>query len=395
MFKKWLVKKELKTRLEKCFEYAELYQVYKSGNRERHIYPVIHSSRVFNDPDRVEYIFTLLNGMDPKEVGKKEYVFKQVFGKNVEIKGDYKKFVVNIYGESLPKELKYRFETFAPLLVGHRLPVLCGKNQHGEYVSYDMVEYPHLLIAGETGSGKSTQLRSILTTLIKMKKPEELQLYLGDLKRSEFHLFRKIAHVKKVMTKTTELTTCLSSLKKEMESRGDLLDKYECTHIDDLNKLRAEKLPYIVLAVDEVALLKNEKKIMAVIEDISAIGRALGVFLILSMQRPDRDVLDGKLKNNLTVRMAFKHADAINSRITIGRSGAEDIDITERGRMYLKLDKLSLLQAPYLTDINAKKLLEGYKTTGDKEDDIVEELPQKIEDKKPIEFGLLGGDTID
>jgi DNA segregation ATPase FtsK/SpoIIIE, S-DNA-T family len=395
MLKKWLVTKQLKTRLISCFENAELYKKYKTGDRERHLYPKIHSSRVLRDPNRVEYVFTLLNGMDPKDVRKKEYVFKQVFGENIEIKGDYKKFVVSIYGESLPSELKYRFETFAPLLVSHRLPIICGKNQHGEYVSHDMVAYPHLLIAGETGSGKSTQLRSILTTLIKMKKPEELQLYLGDLKRSEFHLFRKIAHVKKVMTKTTELTKCLETLKKEMESRGDLLDKYECTHIDDLNKLRDEKLPYIVLAVDEVALLKKEKKIMAVIEDISAIGRALGVFLILSMQRPDRDVLDGKLKNNLTVRMAFKHADAINSRITIGRSGAEDIDINERGRMYLKLDKLSLIQAPYLTDMNAKKVLEGYKVAVDEKPQIVEEFTGKTIDTKPIKFGLLGGDTID
>lgn len=122
----------------------------------------------------------------------------------------------------------------------------------------------------------------------------------------------------------------LHYLQKEMQQRGDLLDQHEVSHISDLQK----PPPFIVLCIDEVALLQKEKALMELVEEVSAIGRALGVFLILSMQRPDRKVLDGKLKNNLTVRMGFRCADLINSRI-IGTPGSEKLKTD--GRMLLKM----------------------------------------------------------
>src|SRR5690606_15887046 len=112
---------------------------------------------------------------------------------------------------------------------------------------------------------------------------------------------------------------------------------------------------------DEVALLKKEKDIMELIEAISAIGRALGVLLILSMQRPDADVLDGKIKNNLTVRMALRHADGINSRITLGSEEAATIAQSQKGRFYMALDCLKQVQAPLLSVPDAKELLAAHK----------------------------------
>ncbi|MGE1044295.1 FtsK/SpoIIIE domain-containing protein, partial [Bacillus wiedmannii] len=92
--------------------------------------------------------------------------------------------------------------------------------------------------------------------------------------------------------------------------------KYEVDHIDAYNKLNPNHpKPYILLAIDEVAMLKDEKECMTTIEKISAVGRSLGVFLLLSMQRPDAKVLDGKLKLNMTVRMGFKCDSVINSNI--------------------------------------------------------------------------------
>jgi S-DNA-T family DNA segregation ATPase FtsK/SpoIIIE len=240
-----------------------------------------------------------------------------------------------------------------------------------------MQEHPHLLIAGETGSGKSTQIRSVLTTLIKSQSPNELRLILADMKRSEFHLFRNVAHVDAVCTTTDELTVQLSRISSELEKRGDLLDRLELTHTSQIS--RSERPPNMIVCIDEVALLKKEKDIMEVIENISSIGRALGVFLILSMQRPDAKVLDGKLKNNLTVRMAFRHADTINSRITMG--SGEAAGITTKGRMWLKIDKPREIQGPYLEETEAKKLLADYKV-------------RPKEEKKEVEkiFGTLEGD---
>jgi S-DNA-T family DNA segregation ATPase FtsK/SpoIIIE len=209
-----------------------------------------------------------------------------------------------------------------------------------------------------------------------------------------------VEHVKKVCTRTSEIGAVLAKLWKEAERRGDLLDKYEVTHVDDLPQ--DKRVPYIVLGIDEVALLKKEKKMMELVEDLSAIGRALGMFLILSMQRPDAKVLDGKLKINLTVRMGFRCADLINSRI-VGTPGSEKIEEAQGGRYFLKLGKLTEVQAPFLKVEPAKKLLEPFKS-----DDVVasEEFshvevttPEKTPEDAPQSneniFGVLGDDESD
>jgi DNA segregation ATPase FtsK/SpoIIIE, S-DNA-T family len=338
----------------KAFKYSGLYLTV--GSDERKIFPKIHA--VNTKKYSIEYIFTLPNGLDPHILKKNFFAFHQVFGKNIELKGDYKKFEFHVYKASLPSELTYDYATYSEHFTSLNLPIVAGVDLAGKLVVYDMVTNPHLLIAGETGSGKSTQLRSVLSTLIKALPPDRLQLYLCDLKRSEFHLFRQIEHVQGVFVTPREMAPMLLQLKKEMQRRGDLLDAAEVSHIDELE----QPLPYLVLCIDEVALLQAEKDIMALVEEISAIGRALGVFLILSMQRPDRKVLDGKLKNNLTVRMGFRCADLINSRI-IGTPGSEKLK--EAGRMLLKLPAytdLKEVQSPYLATEKAKELLESHKT---------------------------------
>lgn len=90
----WLGRQRLKAQLKKAFYSAGLYIKYRSGDREIPVYPKIHSA--IKTKDKIEFVFTLLNGMDPREVTKKEYVFQQVFGRNTEIKGDLKKFVLTL-----------------------------------------------------------------------------------------------------------------------------------------------------------------------------------------------------------------------------------------------------------------------------------------------------------
>lgn len=372
-----------RSRLKKAFTIAELYREYPSYNGTKgRVYPQIHA--ITERDASTDYVFTLPNGLDPKDVARKEYVFRQVFGKRLKLDGDLKRYILRVYKRSMPASVSYfpNVNT-AKLAEKWTLPIVAGVDETGELQSYDMTQYPHLLIAGETGSGKSTQIRSILTTLICAKNPNELRLVLADLKRSEFHVFRRVAHVDALVVKTVELAAVMGRVSAELERRGDLLDKHEVTNVDDLP---AEHIPpYIVICIDEVALLKRESAIMEAIEDVSAIGRALGVFLILSMQRPDRDVLDGKLKNNLTVRMAFRHSDAINSRITIGGPEARDIGIKERGRFYFKHEDLTLLQAPFVTPEQAREYMKPY---------LAQESDNYIEETRPngIEFDILGGD---
>lgn len=380
--KTWMAKQKAKTALLKAFRNGEIGNKYSYGSNSGLVYPKIHDIDIDHNKKTLTYIFTLPTGMDPKEIKKKEYCFKQVFGERIEVKGDIKRFTLTVYTATVPAIVRYNAEHYKEHIENMRLPIFCGIDMNGDLVFFDLVEYPHLLIAGETGSGKSTQLRAILTTLIQNVPPSRLELFLCDLKRSEFHIFRRVKHVKASLVAPGEILPILQYLQNELKKRGDLLDAHELSHVDDLPNPPA----YIVLCIDEVALLKKEKAIMEIVEEISSIGRALGVFLILSVLRPDKDVLDGKLKNNLTVRMGFKCADLINARI-IGTPGSDKLK--DKGRMLLKLlgqDDLKEIQGSYLGLEEAKKILEPFQspfikkpfkspsTTSDDEPEIIDAI---------------------
>lgn len=367
----------IKTKTTKAFHSAQLFLVQKDKftDLKVHIYPEIRSIKLL---DYAEIVFTIPRGMNPEDVARKEYVFKQYLSDRAELETGTLKFVIRIFSNEI-KNVLYDYDAFP--IKKEKLPIVCGLNKYNQYVVYDMVEHPHLLIAGTTGSGKSTQIRSILTTLIQHKEPDQLHLYLCDLKKSEFHLFQKIQHVKSTIYTANSLYPVLVKLKKEMERRGEILNQHECSHIDQLPK----KLPYIVVCIDEYPLLQHKKAITDIVEEISAIGRTNGVLLILSMQRPDSKVIDGKIKNNLNVTMGFRCKNAINANV-MDCPGAEKIPKTAKGRMILNFDTLETIQAPFLSEDKTKLLLKNYKNT---QDEDCHNAGNPIDEKESI-FGMLG-----
>lgn len=365
-------------KLRMLFREGELYIRKKrgKGKEDRLIYPTI--TRVSAAADYMQVNFTIPNGMDPKKVHDSIWLFNQGFGPYLDLSEDYSRFTLIIYRADM-KQFNYVPRDVVPAVKGLRLPIMAGKSRNG-WETYDMAVNPHLLISGETGSGKSVALRAILTTLIEVCG-DRIQLYCADLKRSEFHIFRDIAL--EVAVNKDELRTVLKKILKEMDRRGKRLDAAGEAHIDDL----PNPPPYIVLAIDEVSLLRREKDIMADVEDISSIGRALGVFLILSMQRPDSKVLEGALKNNLTVRMAFRQSDEINSRIALGSGEAADIRMSQRGRMYMKGEELKMIQMPYLELNEAKRLLAPKKA------EKMQPAPPNRSDAIDVEFEVMDEDV--
>lgn len=358
----WIVfdlieRRRLKTRLKRAFYNAGLYVKYKSGDREIPVYPQIHSA--IETSDKIEYVFTLKNGMDPKEVTKKEYVFKQVFGQHVELKGDYKRFVLTVFKHDFPKRVKYDYTEMFPLIAGMAMPIVCGKDRYGNWHVYDAVNNPNCLLFGQPGSGKSSMLHNILVTLIQYYSADELHLYLGDLKMAEFGIYEGVKHVKNVSFLAEELAPAFRYIKEvEMKKRGKLLKKYRVRHISKVPT--KERPPFIVVCVDEFVMIKDDK-IMTDLLQIASLGRACGIFVILSMQRPSHTILSTDVRAVLSVRMGFRTVDLKNAMM--GETpGSEKISVDSPGRFLLRLDDLIELKAPYISEDEAERILEKYKS---------------------------------
>lgn len=327
----------------------------RKGAVERKIYPHTPAKAVWIYPDRIEAKIRLPDGMDPKMIWDHEFLFKQMFGEYAHLKQETDRlFTFTLYPFDL-KQFKYNFEKIRPMLSGMMVPIYAGRTRTGE-VFYDMADYPNLLIAGEPGGGKSVALRSILTTFL--LEIGHLRLFCADMKRSEFHLFEGIAE--EVVYDEDGLLPVLEGLVEEASARGDLLNKHKVAHVKDLPP--ADQVPVIILAIDEVALLE-EKATFKLLKKLAATGRALGIFLILSMQRPDRETLNSYIKNCLTVRMAFRHGDITNSQISLGPGHGEAADIkpSQKGRMALLLEGIEFAQMPLLELEPARILLQPIK----------------------------------
>ena len=350
----------LKTRsmLTKSFRAGSIYLTIGKGENEKKIFPKIHS--ISTNDNSTQCTFTLPTGLNPDLLKKNYFAFEQVFGQSIKLDGEAKKFVLTTFAGRLPKQLTYNYNDVTHVIEGLKMPILCGLDRNGKWTVYDAITEPNALLSGEPGSGKSTQLRSILTTLIKYKSPDDLHMYLGDLKMSEFHLFKGVQHVKGVAILPDELERMLTHVYKEMLKRSKLLNDAGVMHVDQLPEV--ERVPYILLAIDEIVMVMDNKDIKKMLVQIDSLGRALGIYNILSLQRPSHDILDTKVRSLLTVRMGFRTTDLSNAKI-IGTPGSERIKREYPGRFFLKRDTLDEIQAPYLTENEAKKILEGYKSS--------------------------------
>ncbi|WP_368658690.1 FtsK/SpoIIIE domain-containing protein [Metabacillus halosaccharovorans] len=358
-----------RAKLINAFKVGDISHEVQSRNTTHKRFPAILDIR--ENEDYLMYVFKIPPGMNPKDIEKKDYVFTQLFGANIEITGDSSLFTLKVYKTYMPKELIYNFNEIQPLLEPFKLGIVSGKDRNGQYILFDLLKQPHILIAGETGSGKSTQLRSILTTLILSKRPDELHLYLGDCKKSEFHIFRKVEHVHCVLSTSKDIRKMLKHIKKELDERSNLTEVFEVSHVDDLPV--EHKRPYIVVCIDEFVMLRKDEEIMEILTELVAIGRTLGVFAILSMQRPNAKVLDTTIRANLTVSMGFKLRDITESRI-VNTPKAHEIDVS--GRFIMNSDKLYELQAPYLKIEDAKSLLNPF---------MVSKVEEVHKESKPLE----------
>ncbi len=215
-----------------------------------------------------------------------------------------------------------------------QLPIACGVDTEGKPVVVDLAKMPHLLVGGATGQGKSVMLNTIITSLLYAKEPEELRLLLIDPEKVEFSIYEKLkdSYLLRVedsdhgvITDRDEAMRVLSALEGAMDWRFRLLKSAECTNISQYNsRADVEKMPYIVVIIDELAdlMLTFGREFEALVARIAALGRAVGIHMIVATQRPTSSVITGGIKASIPGRIAFRVNQAVDSKTILGTTGA-------------------------------------------------------------------------
>jgi S-DNA-T family DNA segregation ATPase FtsK/SpoIIIE len=213
---------------------------------------------------------------------------------------------------------------------GMELPLNLGIDPFGEPVIDDLAAMPHLLIAGSTGSGKSVSLNCIISSLLTVCPPEELEFYMIDPKGVELSHYNGIPHMKREMVTSPHYAKdLLEDLIEVMRARLILLGQKRVRDIREYNAVvePAQKLPRIVCVIDELGdlMMQDRRGFTRFIAEISGMARATGIHMVCATHRPSVDVLSGKVKVNFPARMAFRVTSAVDSKVIIHRKGAEGL----------------------------------------------------------------------
>ena len=265
------------------------------------------------------------------------------------------------------------------------LALALGEDVSGKPWVINLNPLPHLLIAGATGSGKTVCINSVITSLLFQNSPNTLRFILIDPKRVELPVYNGIPHLlTPVITDVKKTINALKWTISEMDRRFELLSKTGHRDIHSFNRASKEKMPFLVLIIDELAdlMASSASEVESYIIRLAQMARATGIHLILATQRPSVDVITGLIKANITARVAFAVASATDSRTILDHAGADKL--LGRGDMLYvsaSISKPKRLQGAFVSDDEIRRIVEYIKgQNGEPEYDesIIEKQPALI-----------------
>ncbi|MFC2541811.1 MAG: DNA translocase FtsK, partial [Leptotrichia hofstadii] len=271
------------------------------------------------------------------------------------------------------------------------LRVILGKDIVGRDKLIDIVKMPHLLIAGQTGSGKSVAVNTLISTLISKKSENEVKFIMIDPKMVELMPYNDIPHLLvPVIIDPQQAAIALKWAVNEMENRYKKLMENGVRNIKKYNNLSyVEKMPYIVIIIDELAdlMMVAAGSVEESIARIAQKARAVGIHLVVATQRPSTDVITGMIKANLPSRISFALRSQIDSRTILDTAGAEKL--LGQGDMLLLANgssKLERIQGAYISDDEVKNLTDTLKSARKVKyrNEILEETQEEMIDVDPF-----------
>ncbi|MDA9128893.1 DNA translocase FtsK [Candidatus Gracilibacteria bacterium] len=308
------------------------------------------------------------------------------------------------------------------------IPMAIGKDVSGNLVFGDLTKMPHLLVAGQTASGKSVGMNGFLISMLYKFSPSELKLIMVDPKRVELSVYNGIPHLlTPVITNPEKALNSLKWAVAEMLRRYDLATAVNARNLKEYNAKvsKTEKLPYIVIVIDELADLMmsgQKKEVEGSIARIAQMARAVGMHLIVATQRPSVDVITGLIKANIPSRIAFTVASQIDSRTVIDKMGAEDLlgrgdmlyyptgnlepervqgvfvdtreveSVVNQLKMTIDPDMLKNMQDPDIANgksTTAGSILEGYEGDQEEDPEIIEKAIQVVKESRKGSTSLI------
>jgi S-DNA-T family DNA segregation ATPase FtsK/SpoIIIE len=292
-----------------------------------------------------------------------------------------------------------------------KLTICLGKNIVGDPVVAELDRMPHLLIAGATGTGKSVALNAMICSLLYKSTPDEAKLIMIDPKRIELSHYDGIPHlITPVVTDVKKATNALFWAVREMETRYELLSDKKARNIRQYNQKIdqensaqsgqiSEKLPYIVVIIDELAdlMLAASRDVELALTRLAQMARAAGIHLILATQRPSVDVLTGIIKANFPTRLTFQVSSRTDSRTIIDSNGAENL-LGNGDMLFLPpgTAKLQRIHGAFISEAELARITEFLKAqkTPEYNTDIVKTPPKDDDDAETLEYDDRYDDAV-
>jgi S-DNA-T family DNA segregation ATPase FtsK/SpoIIIE len=282
----------------------------------------------------------------------------------------------------------------------HPLSVGLGLDISGKARLINLSELPHVLIAGQTGAGKSSCINSIVTSLLVRANPDEVKMVMVDPKRVELGQYNNVPHLlTKVITNPKKAVDALSWAVSEMDRRYDLLadssvrdingyhEKYDAGLLDEE---KFDRFPYIVVFIDELndLMMVAGREVESAIVRLAQMARAIGIHLVVATQRPSVDVITGVMKANIPSRLAFSVASTTDSRVILDQSGAEKlIGLGDMLVVTASNPRLERIQGAWVTEKEIQDVVSWAKDQKDAEYD-----PAVTEENKTTT--TIGGDDF-